>query len=118
MLLLRLLSPLSSIIYCWGCPAVVLTSFFPREEHRYPSPLPFLGMGPSDAAANPLGGALFAEDVRTHIPRAWAVDDDEDYADSEVRQWGWLNLLVAAEARAVRVVDFCRCCWWWCCVYF
>lgn len=43
-------------------------------------------MGPSDSAVDPLGGALFVEDVRTHIPRAWAVDDDEDYADAEVRQ--------------------------------
>lgn len=43
-------------------------------------------MGPSDAALDPLGGALFAEDVHTHIPRGWAVDDDEDFADAEVRQ--------------------------------
>lgn len=68
------------------CPAEVSTRFFPREEHRYPSPSPFQGVGPSDVAADPLTGALFAERVRTHIPRAWAVDDDEDYVDVEVRQ--------------------------------
>lgn len=64
------------------CPATT-TTFLPPEEHRYPSPIPFQGMGTADPP-DPLGGQLFAEDVRTHIPRAWAVDDDEDYADGEV----------------------------------
>lgn len=65
-------------------PAQVPSRFFPKEEHRYPSPLPFQGVGSSDVAADPLGGALFADVVRTHIPRAWAVDDDEDFANSDV----------------------------------
>lgn len=82
------------------CPAEVSTRFFPREEHRYPSPLPFQRMGPADVAADPLAGAVFAEDVRTHIPRAWAVDDDEDYVDVEVRQGRLLDVLIGAETRA------------------
>lgn len=62
--------------------------------------MPFQGMGSSDAA-DPLGGQLFAEDVRTHIPRAWAVDDDEDYADTEVR-----GCFRVAAAKVVGVVAF------------
>lgn len=91
-----------------SCPAEVSTKFFSREEHRYPSPLPFQGLGPSDVAVDPLDEALFAEDVnlRTHIPRAWAVDDDEDYADAdvEVRPRGGLDVFIAAEARALGAV--------------
>lgn len=68
-------------------PAANATEFFPTEEHRYPSPMFFQQgmMDTSGAASPPVGGQLFAEDVRTHIPRAWAVDDDEDYASAEVR---------------------------------
>lgn len=67
-------------------------------------------MGPSDAAADPLGGALFAEVVRTHIPRAWAVDDDEDYADAEVRRGDrWLDAFVGAGAIAAGVVEIVIC---------
>ncbi|CAM9614355.1 unnamed protein product, partial [Ectocarpus fasciculatus] len=66
--------------------AAIATEFFPTEEHRYPSPMFFQqGVDTSGAASPPLGGQLFAEDVRTHIPRAWAVDDDEDYANAEQR---------------------------------
>ncbi|CAN0494232.1 unnamed protein product, partial [Ectocarpus sp. 12 AP-2014] len=63
---------------------IIVTEFFSTEEHRYPSPLfSQQGVDTSGAAAPPLGGQLLAEDVRTHIPRAWAVDDDEDYASAE-----------------------------------
>lgn len=89
------------------------------DEHRYPSPLPFQGLDPAatatatvGAGGDPLGGQMFVEDVRTHIPRAWAVDDDEDYADAEVRWISPLRLcreplvVVAAAGDGGRIFEF------------
>lgn len=90
------------------------------EEHLYPSPglslppqrtdsshswldidggnLPVLGHEATNSSDVPAsGGNIFSpEVVRTRIPRAWAVDDDEDYGEpgstSQVSQrldWHW-----------------------------